>query len=79
VAKHLPVGTEVQLARTYLKDRGFKEIAYRSREVPVGQTWFVFTRTTRYRVILSEEARVIIESDGARLLKSGGRLFLHGI
>lgn len=76
VAKYIRSGMPVSEALRYLEERGFKIHESREKNVPPGQKWFLAERYDSYRIVLSEGTRVIIESDGARVLKARGLVFV---
>jgi hypothetical protein len=78
-AKYIPAGTEVQEAIRYLEERGFRISPYEGKNVPAAQKWFLAEREERQKLVLAERTRVIIESDGKRVLRARGWVFLVGI
>ena len=79
VEKHIPPGTDLKNALRFLGERGFKIFPYKGKNVPLGQEWFLADKDESYRVILTERTRVIIESDGNKVLNSRGWIFLMGL
>ncbi len=79
VEKYFPSDMSIETALDALKQKGFKTYPQTGKNVPPGQIWFIASRYESYRVILSEETRVILESDGKKILKSRGWIFLHGL
>jgi hypothetical protein len=78
-AKHIPPGTSLDQSKAFLSERGFKIHQYTGRNVPEGQQWWVARKEESAGVILAEEYRFILESDGTTVLKSRGWIFLKGI
>jgi hypothetical protein len=79
VQKHVPAGMDLHRALSFLECSGFKVFPYTGKNVPLGQKWFLAEREEMHKAILAERTRVIIESDGDRVLKSRGWIFLIGI
>ncbi|KAB2935678.1 MAG: hypothetical protein F9K21_10670 [Rhodocyclaceae bacterium] len=79
VKKHIPPGTDLQSAFTYLKDRGFNVTPHKEKNLPLGQLWFLAEKEESQKVILAERTRIIIQSDGEYILEIRGWIFLIGI
>lgn len=79
VQKHISVGMPLADALRYVEERGFKVRPYAAKNVPVGQSWFLAEQESPVKPLIVERTRVIIESDGKRVLKAYGWIFLIGI
>jgi hypothetical protein len=79
VGKYIAPDMPLEDALKFLETRGFKKIRVTSGVVPSGQQWFIADRDKRQKLILVETTRVSIQSDGRRVLKASGRIFMSGM
>ena len=79
VEKYIPKGARLNESLEFLKSRGFKDYPCTNCRVPEGQVWVIASREQRYKILFSEETRVIIHSDGRQILGVAAWIFLRGI
>ncbi len=80
VEKHFPPEMSLEDALKLLEKQGFDVQLITKKEAPEGQKWYSAEKIyKREKVILGWRANVIVESDGAKVLKSRGYIFFDGI
>jgi hypothetical protein len=76
VENKFPPGSDLQSALHFLEERGFKVFPSTAKNIPPSETRYVAERHKAYKLIHTETIRIIIESDGKKVLKARGQFFL---